>query len=404
MRRIADLKNNILILSIVMAVSFFLPSNLYGREISPEKAQLKREAFVKEAKKYEGLPYELGAEGPKKFDCSGYVYYVANKSLGIQLPRTARAMYNYCSLVTAREREIGDLVFFRTGYSGTINHVGIYIGDGKFISALSDGPQTGIQIASLSKDYWAKTYVATGKFLPRGMHGNLAYEDPDKPEAEFFYTDEELVQVEKNEGEKVAKSNNEDKPFVHIDKTEPATYTVNNSTFKGSSHYSPGGTLKNSLVFDGTILCNWSLFSPKEFMIKFRGVDIFANLRMSNVILEPGLGVIFRINTSMKVFQMPIVLTLTLNEYMRFYAGPVISFATPKMVDTDRKLSASIFPGIIGASFSTPALNFGKIGVQLVQDISYTVFNKHDNSALSFTDSICAGLQFNTGLRITFDI
>ena len=137
-------------------------------------------------------------------------------------------------------------------------------------------------------------------------------------------------------------------------------------------------------------------------MINFRGVDIMANLRMANVILEPGVGLSIRINTGLKTFQLPLLFSITLNDYVRFYAGPVFSFAYGTMINTDKKIKASIFPGVLGASFSTPALNIGKVGIQLVQDICYSVFNNMDNSALSFKDSMTAGLVFYTGVRVNF--
>ena len=98
---------------------------------------------------------------------------------------------------------------------------------------------------------------------------------------------------------------------------------------------------------------------------------------------------------------MPLMFSATVNDFFRFYAGPVITFGTPHMMVTGEETKGSFFPGILGVSFSTPALSVGKVKGQLVQDISYTVFNKPDNSALSFTNSISAGLVFFTGLRVT---
>ena len=101
---------------------------------------------------------------------------------------------------------------------------------------------------------------------------------------------------------------------------------------------------------------------------------------------------------------MPILFTATINDYFRFYAGPVISFGKAKLMGTDDEIKPSIFPGIIGFSFATPALEVSKARFQVVQDISYTIFNNPDNSALSFTDSIAAGLVFFTGVRVTLGV
>ena len=76
----------------------------------------------------EGAPYQWGAEGPWRFDCSGLVLY-AFKKAGKQLPRTAAGQYNATQQVPRSERRAGDLVFFHSG--GHVYHVGIYAGDGR---------------------------------------------------------------------------------------------------------------------------------------------------------------------------------------------------------------------------------------------------------------------------------
>ena len=116
--------------------------------VSLEQVQSMRENLVTEAKKYVGSPYIRGATGPNSFDCSGLVFYVARESIQVQLPRTVKAMYGYVKIVPNSEREIGDLVFFKTTGDGTVSHVGIYIGNGQFISAVSDGPNTGVIVSS----------------------------------------------------------------------------------------------------------------------------------------------------------------------------------------------------------------------------------------------------------------
>ena len=103
------------------------------------------------------------------------------------------------------------------------------------------------------------------------------------------------------------------------------------------------------------------------------------------------------------VFQMPIMITATINDYFRFYAGPVITFGQPYMMVTGEVIKPSVFPGILGISLATPALSIAKTKLQVVQDISYSIFNQPDNSALSFTKSIAAGLVLSTGVRVTLN-
>lgn len=327
---------------------------LCAEDLSPAEAQVQREKFVAEAKKYVGCPYVLGAVGPDSFDCSGLVYFVARESIQKQLPRTAKALYSYCRVVPDSKKEVGDLLFFKTNNSGAaVTHVGIYIGHNQFISAISDGPNTGVIISSLNQDYWKTKYVGCGQFLKSGN----GVESDDEWE-------EEVVVAEGNKG---------DSPAWDID----------------------------SLIFDSALYANWSLLTPKSFMIQWRGLDLQSNVRYSKWALQPGVGVYLRYNGGLDVFQMPIVVSTTLNEYLRVYAGPVFSFGSARMLETKDTIKPSIFPGILGISLSTPSFNVKKAKVQIVQDISYTIFNNLDNSALSFVDSLSAGVVFSTGVRVS---
>lgn len=154
--------------------------------MSPEQAKEARVRFMEQAEKLTGCPYVYGAVGPDRFDCSGFVYYVAREALKIQLPRTARAIYSYTDPVSAENMEPGDLVFFKTTSSGNISHVGIYLGERKFISALSDGSKTGVVISSLDSSYWKPRFCGAGQILPSGkMKEHLeAFEDSEEYDVE----------------------------------------------------------------------------------------------------------------------------------------------------------------------------------------------------------------------------
>ena len=354
-------------LSLLLMLFCMCCVKLCAEDTSPAEAQVMREKFVAESKKYVGSPYVYGAVGPDTFDCSGLVYFVARESIQKQLPRTAKALYNYCRIVPDKDKEIGDLLFFKTNNTAPITHVGIYIGNNQFISAISDGPNTGVIISSLKQDYWKPKYVACGQFIKSGKSKAPSGENDFDYEEDFI-----------DEG--------------------------SGAVAKTSSKSASSATGLDALVADSTLFCNWSLLSPNSFMFQWRGIDLQTNVRYLKWTLEPGIGLGLRFNYGLGVFQMPVIFSATVNEFFRFYAGPVITFGKARMMVTGDDIKASVFPGILGVSFSTPSFEIAKAKIQVVQDISYSVFNQPDNAALSFTDSIAAGLVLSTGVRVTMNI
>lgn len=93
-----------------------------------------------------GTPYVYGGSTPSGFDCSGFTMYCYAQS-GVGLTHNAQAQYNETTSVNSSDMKAGDLVFFGSS-TGSITHVGIYVGDGKFIHS----PQTGeyVRVDSLS--------------------------------------------------------------------------------------------------------------------------------------------------------------------------------------------------------------------------------------------------------------
>ncbi|MEO9135160.1 MAG: C40 family peptidase [Casimicrobiaceae bacterium] len=103
-----------------------------------------------------GIDYRYGGETPDRgLDCSGLIRYVFQQVTGVTLPRTARGLSRIGKSIPARDLEPGDLVFFNTRHFPN-SHVGIYLGDDRFIHAPSGGGEVGV--ATLSAQYWRKRY------------------------------------------------------------------------------------------------------------------------------------------------------------------------------------------------------------------------------------------------------
>lgn len=110
--------------------------------------------IVELARKQLGVRYQSGGESPSGFDCSGLVQYVYERA-GYRVPRTTTAQYG--DLNPLRVPQPGDLVFFRTAGDSRISHVGIYVGDFRFIHAPSSGKF--VEYADVRTNYWKQRYA-----------------------------------------------------------------------------------------------------------------------------------------------------------------------------------------------------------------------------------------------------
>ena len=113
-------------------------------------------AIVDYAMQYLGYPYVWATHGPSSFDCSGFTYWVVLNTLGINISPGTSAQINYGTPVSRSSLQPGDLVFFQNTYTWGLSHVGIYIGNGKFIHA--ENESTGVVISDLSSQYYSSRW------------------------------------------------------------------------------------------------------------------------------------------------------------------------------------------------------------------------------------------------------
>ena len=119
-----------------------------------DSSSVQVDELISNAKEHIGTPYVWGGTTPSGFDCSGFMYYVLNKS-GYDVGRTNVAGYWELGDRTNNPQK-GDLVYFQGTYKAGPSHMGIYLGNGKFIHASSS---KGVTISDVSNSYWSSHFL-----------------------------------------------------------------------------------------------------------------------------------------------------------------------------------------------------------------------------------------------------
>jgi cell wall-associated NlpC family hydrolase len=139
-----------------------------------------------------GIDYLYGGESPERgLDCSGLIRYVFQHVTGVTLPRTAQELSRIGKDIRAADLEPGDLVFFNTRRFA-FSHVGIYLGNDRFIHAPSRGGEVGV--ASLGSAYWQKRYNGARRLvgvLPALMPSLIAHAEASVPADPVHAADDE---------------------------------------------------------------------------------------------------------------------------------------------------------------------------------------------------------------------
>ncbi|MDP9044852.1 MAG: C40 family peptidase [Pseudomonadota bacterium] len=126
----------------------------------------KASEMVSTAMNFLGVRYKRGGTDPETgFDCSGFTREVFSASLGLMLPRRADQQARASGLVAVKRNDLqpGDLVFFNT-LRRTFSHVGIYVGEGKFIHSPKPGGE--VRVEDMRFVYWAKRFTGARRAEP----------------------------------------------------------------------------------------------------------------------------------------------------------------------------------------------------------------------------------------------
>jgi len=131
----------------------------YGIITNTEVETLTNIPLLQTIDEWWGTRYCIGGQTKDCTDCSGFSGNLFRDVYNINLPRTASDQYHICDKVSLEELKEGDLVFFHT-YSRGISHVGVYIGNNKFVHASTS---EGVTISDLNDKYWQPRFIAAGR-------------------------------------------------------------------------------------------------------------------------------------------------------------------------------------------------------------------------------------------------
>ena len=131
----------------------FFEKDIYIKQINGSDDGNIRSAILSQYSNWKGTRYHLGGTTHKGVDCSALMQNIFSASFGKSLPRTTTQQIHNGEQVSKEKLKPGDLVFFKT--SPGMRHVGVYVGDNKFIHASSS---VGVTMSSLANHYWVEHY------------------------------------------------------------------------------------------------------------------------------------------------------------------------------------------------------------------------------------------------------
>ncbi|MDE7140885.1 MAG: hypothetical protein K2O09_09085, partial [Treponemataceae bacterium] len=249
------------------------------------------------------------------------------------------------------------------------------VGNAQYLQAATDGQNTCDILSSLRENYWKSHYFQTGRFLPASGLERMV--DP--------------------------KSDSASQPTAQTASAGAAdSVAANTATADGAGKR---GSFLHKIILDASLTFDWNFFTADSFQISPRGGSTMLHAMYDGGTFRPGVGSMICVNAKMGVVQLPIIVSLTLGDYFRFFFGPVITIGTPELpAKNAMDVKASFFPGILGVCWQTPSFGVGKTRVSFQQDVHYTFFNDTDGSVLSLKNSIVSGLVFSTGVRVTMPL
>jgi probable lipoprotein NlpC len=346
----------------------FCAAHLHANAITPPSSVSAEEArlrVIAAAEKYERTPYRYGGLDKRGLDCSGLVYVSFQDALGVSVPRNTWGLYSWAEKIEINDARPGDLVFFKTTGRGNVSHVGILVGNRRFIHSASEGPVTGVIYSSLDERYWSRTFAGTGRVLPEadigagGLPGDNSKDKKDSNEKRR--TRERAERSEKSESNLLI--------GFGVAPTWNAT-VINIGAVRGAA-----GQIRLGVE-----------------------VDPFGKPMLLGVELRP------EWDGALGVFRIPLTFSWGLNDRVRIFAGPVLSIG-----DAALSISGESRPytggtswfGAAGITFSPFAFKIAQVNFAPYGELAWQSYHYNGSDRNAGAD-IAAGFRFSTGLSCTW--
>jgi hypothetical protein len=344
---------------------------------SDDKARAYLEArnrVINASEKYLNTPYRYGGINSSGLDCSGFIYVSFKDALGVNLPRSSTGLYSWTELISIEKAQPGDLLFFKTDTTGSITHVGLYLGGRNFIHSASAGPRTGVIHSTLDERYWNRAFAGAGRVfpeIPSGYSVNNAH---------------------------VANAAGTDGGHPRLrppDISPPAS----SSESTGSGRFLVGVAIAPT----------WNGFlKDSEHVVR----GFASQIRIAADTYSFGTRMIFGLEArpeydgALGVFRLPITLSWGPNDQIRIFAGPVFSFGDASLSTEDgtRHYSGGTsWLGTIGLTaapfiYETDAGEFAPY-LEIAWQSYYT-----SSGGTNVNADFSAGFRFSTGIRWTLQI
>jgi probable lipoprotein NlpC len=341
---------------------FFVSGNLFGAApLSALAVKDARTRLIRAAGEYQGVPYRYGGLDRRGLDCSGLVFLSFRDALDVSVPRTTETLYAWVEKVPDSQLLPGDLVFFNTlgRARGNVSHVGIYIGDGTFIHAASEGPKTGVMHSRLNESYWQRTYVGAGRVLPEG--------EPD-------LSAKVAAPEDGGSGQGSASTKDDVRAFrLGLGIAPSWNGFLEDGAFRG-------GVIQVQGTYD---------IHPFGYQIRL-GMELRPEW-------DKALG----------VFRIPLTLSIGHNDRFRIFAGPAFTIGEPvlRTAEGDRHYAGGIaWFGTIGMTIAPFSFRIGGGNLSIYGELSWQSYPRDPALEADFNADLSAGLRISTGLHYTWGL